>query len=122
MTARAAHWNTLQTAVRLGVKIALGTDQNPAEANGGTTATVREVEYYVKAGMTPLQALQAATSRPAEMLGMQEDIGSLEANKFADIIAVDADPTADISALRKISFVMKGGQTVRDDRQSAVLQ
>jgi len=62
------HWAVLQQAIRLGVPIALGTDQFPFEDNEGTTATVREAELYVDAGMTPLQALQAATIQPARMM------------------------------------------------------
>lgn len=109
------HWTMLQHAIRMGVNIALGTDQFPFEPNGGTTATVAEAELYVKAGMTPLQALQAATTQPARMLGIDQDVGRIAAGKYADIVAVDSDPTVDISALRTISFVMKNGVIVRDD-------
>ncbi len=109
------HWAMLQSAIRLGVPIALGTDQFPFEDNEGTTATVREAELYVDAGMTPLQALQAATIQPARMMRRDTDIGSIAVGKYADIVLVDADPTRDIRALRSIDFVMKGGQVVRDD-------
>jgi len=109
------HWAMLQSAIRLGVPIALGTDQFPFEDNEGTTATVREAELYVDAGMTPLQALQAATIQPARMMRRDADIGSIAAGKYADIVIVDTDPTRDIGALRSINFVMKGGQVVRDD-------
>jgi len=112
---RVDHLKMLQTAVKLGVNIALGTDQFPFEPNAGTTATVREAELYVEAGMTPLQALQAATLKPAIMLEMDEEVGALAPGRFADIIAVNANPVQDISALRSISFVMKGGQVVRHD-------
>ncbi len=112
----ADHWAMLQNAIKMGVKIALGTDQFPFEPNDGTTATVAEAELYVKAGMTPLQALQAATTQAAAMLAMDADVGSISAGKFADIDALDADPIKDIHALRTISFVMKDGAVVRDDR------
>jgi imidazolonepropionase-like amidohydrolase len=112
----ADHWAMLQNAIRMGVKIALGTDQFPFEPNDGTTATIAEAELYVKAGMTPLQALQSATTQAAAMLDMSADLGSISAGKFADIDALDADPTKDIHALRTLSFVMKGGVVVRDDR------
>ncbi len=112
----ADHWAMLKNAIQLGVKIALGTDQFPFEPNDGTTATVAEAELYVKAGMTPLQALQSATTQAAAMLAMQDDVGNISAGKFADIVAVDADPLTDIHALRTIHFVMKGGVVVRDDR------
>jgi imidazolonepropionase-like amidohydrolase len=109
------HWQALQTAIEEGVNVALGSDQLPSEPNDGTTATVREAEYYVEAGMTPLQALRAATIEPARMLGVEADTGSLEAGKYADIIAVTGDPSKDISALREIVFVMKDGVVYRND-------
>jgi imidazolonepropionase-like amidohydrolase len=113
----ADHWAMLQNAIRMGVKIALGTDQFPFEPNDGTTATVAEAELYVKAGMTPVQALQSATLQAARMLAMDADVGSISVGKFADIIAVSADPAKDIHALRTIDFVMKGGVVARDDRR-----
>ena len=109
------HWESLRTAIAEDVNIALGTDQLPNEPNDGTTATVREAEYYVEAGMTPLQALRAATIEPAKMLGADDEIGSLVEGKYADIVAISADPVADISALRSISMVMKGGTIYRHD-------
>jgi len=109
------HWAMLQNAIRLGVNIALGTDQFPFEPNGGTTATIAEAELYVKAGMTPLQALRTATVNSAQMIGMDKDIGTLEPGKYADVIAVSADPLKDIGALRTIGMVMKGGVVVRND-------
>jgi len=109
------HWAMLQKAIRLGVNIGLGTDQFPFEPNGGTTATVAEAELYVKAGMTPLQALQSGTTQTAKLLGIEDQVGRLTPGMAADIIAVDSDPTTDISALRTISFVMKNGRIYRDD-------
>lgn len=109
------HWQALQTAIKVGVNIAMGTDQFPFEPNGGTVASVRELELYVDAGMTPIQALRTATTDAAEMLGATRDLGSIEQGKYADIIAVTSDPTVDIRALRTIGFVMKGGQVVRND-------
>jgi imidazolonepropionase-like amidohydrolase len=109
------HWLALQTAIEEGVNIALGTDQLPAEPNDGTTATVREAQYYVEAGMTPLQALRSATIEPAKMLQASADLGSLEVGKFADIVAVDGDPGKDIRALRNIRLVMKGGTIYRNE-------
>lgn len=109
------HWEALRTAISENVNIALGTDQLPQEPNDGTTATVREAEYYVEAGMTPLQALRSATIQTARMLGAEDDIGSIEVGKYADIVAVTANPLDDISALRGINFVMKNGTVYRDD-------
>lgn len=110
-----AHWRTLQSAIKIGVKIALGTDQFPYEPNDGTTATVREAQYYVDAGMTPLNALRAATIEPATMLGAADRLGTVERGKLADLIITDADPSKDIKALRGIKLVMKGGVVYRND-------
>lgn len=111
------HWAMLQTAIKLGVNIALGSDQFPFEPNDGTVATVAEAELYAKAGMTSLQALQAATIQPARMLGIDSDVGRLKPGQYADIIALDTNPAQDISALRTISFVMKSGKVYRDDNR-----
>lgn len=109
------HWKALETAIDVGVNIALGTDMMPSKTTDGTVATVREAEYYAQAGMTPLQALRSATIETARMLNADKDIGSIETGKYADILAVDSDPLEDISALRSISLVMKGGTVYRDE-------
>ena len=113
------HWKMLQTAIEVGVNIGLGTDQMPHEPNDGTTATIREAQYYAEAGMTPLQALRAGTIETAKLLDADKDIGSIEVGKYADILAVPMDPTADIKALREIQFVMKGGKVYRNDMVTA---
>ena len=110
-----SHWTTLQNAIKLGVKIALGTDQFPYEPNDGTTATIREAQYYVEAGMTPLKALRSATIDAATMLGLQDRLGRVEPGMLADIIVTDADPSRDIKALRSIKLVMKGGTVYRNE-------
>ncbi len=106
------HFAALRMAIEEGVSIGLGTDQFPFEENDGTTATVRELEYYVEAGMTPLAALRSATVEAAGLLGVEKDIGTLEAGKYADVIAVRSDPARSVSALRDIVLVMKGGEVV----------
>ena len=110
-----SHWRALEMAIEEGVNIALGTDQLPHEPNDGTTATAREAQYYVEAGMTPLQALRSATIETARLLEAEDEIGTLEAGKYADIVAVDRDPTQDIKALRNILLVMKGGRVYRNN-------
>lgn len=111
----ADHWRALQMAIEEGVNISLGGDQQPFEPNDGTTSTVREAEYYVQAGMTPLQALQTATIQSARMLELDGQTGSLTVGKFADIVALDRNPLENISALRRLGFVMKGGRVYRND-------
>ena len=79
----------------------------------GTNA--REIELMVEYGMTPIDALRSATSGTAKVLGMDEMIGRIAEGLHADIIAVTGDPITDISALRKVSFVMKDGVVYRND-------
>ena len=109
------HWKVLQMAVEEGVNIGLGTDQLPGEPNDGTTSTVREAQYYQEAGMTDLEALRSATIETARMLRADDRIGSLEAGKYADIVAVAGNPAEDIKALRTIRLVMKGGKIYRNE-------
>jgi imidazolonepropionase-like amidohydrolase len=113
-----AHWAALQAAIRTDVNIAMGSDQFPYEPNEGTVASVREIELYRDAGMTNLQALRTATVNAARMLGAEQDLGLIAPGKYADMIALDRDPTEDIHALRTISWVMKGGEVVRDDAET----
>jgi len=65
--------------------------------------------YMVKYGLTPAQAIRAATANAADLIGRSKDVGSIEAGKYADIIAVAADPLQDVRALENVGFVMKGG-------------
>jgi imidazolonepropionase-like amidohydrolase len=92
-------------AVRAGVKMVFGTDSGvcPYEYS------VRQFAFMVKYGMTPMQAIQSATIHAADLIGKPEQFGSLRAGKFADIIAVDGDPIADIRKLEHVTFVMKEG-------------
>ncbi len=114
----ARHWQALQTAIRHGVKIGLGTDMLPGELNEGTIASYRELEFMAEAGMTPMQVLVAATKTGAEVLNASERFGTLEPGKAADIVACDGNPAADTRALRQTRFVMQGGRVVRfDDRR-----
>jgi imidazolonepropionase-like amidohydrolase len=110
-----SHFRMLRSAIKHKVKIALGTDQFPYEPNDGTTATIREAQYYVEAGMTPLQALRSATIEAATLLGIQDRAGSIEQGKLADIVITDGDPSKDIRALRGVKLVMKGGVVYRNE-------
>ena len=72
-------------------------------------------EAYRDSGMTPWQIIQAATVNGAELLDWQDRVGSIEAGKFADIVATAGDPLQDVMELEKVKFVMKGGEVVRND-------
>lgn len=117
MAAGSAHEAGVRAAVEEGVAIALGTDMLPGEPYEGTSGTVRELEYLVEvAGMSAHDALRAATTVGAEWLGAGDDIGTIEPGKLGDLIAVDGDPLSDVSSLRKLLLVVKGGAVVRDVR------
>ncbi len=88
------------------LKIAYGLDDDPDFVS-------KEFGVLVRGGMTPIEALRAATVNGAELLGRSSDIGTIEAGKYADIIAVDGDPLADITAMEKVVFVMKGGEVYK---------
>jgi imidazolonepropionase-like amidohydrolase len=107
------HAKTFKRAMDAGVKIAFGTD---AGGFDWKIDPAKEFALMVKYGMTPAQALRSANMNAAELLGMQDQIGSLEAGKFADIVAVPGDPMADITQLEKINFVMKGGEVYKSPR------
>ena len=97
-------------AVKKGARISFGTD---AGGFAWTENQAKEFSYMVKYGMTPMQAIQSATSVAAALLDQQENLGSIGAGKYADIIAVDGDPLSDITELERVKFVMKGGEVMR---------
>lgn len=100
-------------AIKKGVKIALGTDAGGFDWKQLNQA--REFGYYVQYGMTPMQAIRAGTAVPAELLGWSDKLGTIEAGKWADIVAVSGDPLKDISELEKVKFVMKGGAVYKNE-------
>jgi imidazolonepropionase-like amidohydrolase len=100
------HEDTFRRALKAGVKIAFGTD---AGGFDWKIDPAKEFPIMVKYGMTPAQALHSANMSAAELLGMQDKIGSVEAGKYADVVAVPGDPMADVQQLEKVNFVMKGG-------------
>jgi len=93
-------------ALRAGVKMSFGTDAGVCPYG----VAARQFAFMVKYGMTPMQAIQSATSSAADLLGKADFLGSLKPGKYADVIAVDGDPLADIRALERVSFVMKEGK------------
>ena len=96
-------------AVKAGVKLAFGTDAGvyPHGLNA------RQFKYMVQWGMTPMQAIQAATTVSAEMLGWSKDVGALSPGHYADMIAVNGDPATDVTVLEHVAHVMKGGDVVK---------
>src|SRR5437588_353875 len=107
------HADIFRKAVNAGVKIAFGTDVGGFD--WGINPAI-EFRLMVKYGMTPLQAVRSATTTAAELLGMQNDLGSIAPGKYADVVAVKGDPLGDISLLQKIDFVMKGGEVYKSPR------
>ena len=88
------------------LKIAYGLDDDPDFVS-------KEFDALVRGGMTPIEALKAATINGAELIGRSKDIGSIEPGKYADIVAVDGDPLTDIIVMEKVMFVMKGGEVYK---------
>ena len=102
-------------AAQAGVKIAYGTDAGvyPHGWNG------KQFAVMVRYGLTPMQAIQAATQSAAELLGWTDKVGTVSKGKYADIIAVDGDPVKDITELERVTFVMKGGVVYKDGHAKA---
>ncbi len=103
--------NNAKKAFQAGVKIALGTDA--AVYPHGLNA--HEFEVYTRLGMTPLQAIQSSVINGADLLGWSDKVGTIEPGKWADIVAVDGDPLADIRTLQHVRFVMKGGTVYKNE-------
>jgi len=104
------HADTFQRALKAGVKIAFGTD---AGGFDWKVNPAKEFSSLVKFGMTPAQAIRSATATAAELLEVNDSLGTVEAGKLADIVAVPGDPLSDVSLMEKVDFVMKGGALVK---------
>jgi imidazolonepropionase-like amidohydrolase len=98
--------DNFRKAVAAGVKMSFGTDAGVCPY--GTAG--KQFAFMVQYGMTPMQAIQSATSSAADLLGHSGEIGSIKPGKYADIIAVSGDPLADIHELENVRFVMKDGK------------
>src|SRR4030088_230377 len=105
-------------AVRAGVKMAFGTDAGVCAY--GTSG--KQFAFMVKYGMTPMQAIQSATSNAADLLGHANELGSIKVGKYADLIAVSGDPLKDISLLERVEFVMKDGKVYKSAGAAACAQ
>ncbi len=104
---------TFTKAYKAGVRIMFGTDTG-VSAHGDNA---KEFRYMVEAGMPAMEAIKAATSVPARFMEVSDRMGSVEAGKFADLVAVTGDPLADVGALERVRFVMKEGKVYKDLRQ-----
>jgi imidazolonepropionase-like amidohydrolase len=106
-------------AATKGMKIMMGSGVDGSTYPHGSQAL--DFEMLVRyGGLTPARAIQAGTVVNAEVLGWQNQIGTIDKGKFADLIAVAGDPLADITALQRVAFVMKGGRIIRNDLVTAV--
>ncbi len=103
---------TLRRAIKLHVRIAMGSDA----VFTGFGENTAELGWFVKAGMTPAQALHSATAVGAELLGKDKELGTIAPGAYADLVAIDGDPVKDIEAVRRVRWVMKGGVVVVDKR------
>src|SRR2546429_2267909 len=106
------HEVSFRKALKAGVKIAFGTDM------GGipwSEPIAQEFPRMVEFGMTPMQAIQSATSRATELLEMKGQLGVIAPGAYADVVAVSGDPLADIKILENVSFVMKNGQVFKNE-------
>jgi len=106
----AAH-HAFQVALKAGVKIAFGTDVGVFPH--GTQA--KEFALYTRLGMTPMQAIQSATTKAADLMGWNGHVGEVSPGAYADLIAVTGDPLRDITELERVRWVMKGGAVVKDE-------
>jgi imidazolonepropionase-like amidohydrolase len=102
---------SFRKALAAGVKVAFGSGVGPFPHGTQT----KEFDYLVKFGMTPAQAIRSATSEAALLMGWQDRVGSVQAGKFADLVAVAGDPIADITELERVQFVMKDGHVFKNE-------
>jgi imidazolonepropionase-like amidohydrolase len=117
-TVRELQKASFQRAMKAGVKIAFAVNASGAHGKQpGPYHGEEAVEFatMVEYGMTPLQAIRAATSVASENIGWGDRVGSIEKGKYADFVAVAGNPANDVTELERIKFVMKGGQVVRND-------
>ena len=113
------HLASIQRAIRAGVTLLNGTDYPPGDLVDGVPVAVHELLLMAGAGLSPLQALQSVSVNAAALLGIGAHVGQVRPGYAADLIAVGANPLADITALRDISLVVQAGRVIRDSRAAA---
>ncbi len=103
--------DNFRKAFKAGVRMAFGSDGGvyPHGDNG------KQFHYMVEYGMTPMQAIQAATVHAAELIGWPDTVGAIAPGRFADIIAIDGNPLDEVELLEDVAFVMKGGKVFKQD-------
>ncbi|MGA7794865.1 MAG: amidohydrolase family protein [Candidatus Acidiferrales bacterium] len=107
------NFETAKKAFQAGARMVVGSDA----VYNGWGLNMRELDWFVKMGMTPAQALKAATTEPAAMLGMENSLGAVAPGYYADIVAVEGDPLVDITAVSRrenVRWVMKAGRVLVD--------
>ncbi len=112
------HRQNFRKAVQAGVKLSFGTDLGVCPY--GTSP--KQFAFMVKYGMTPMQAIQSATTNAADLLGHSKELGSIKPGKYADLVAVSGDPLSDIRVLENVEFVMKDGKVYKQAGAAACTQ
>ncbi|MGH7666748.1 MAG: amidohydrolase family protein [Candidatus Dormibacteria bacterium] len=107
------HLESIRRAIRAGVTLVNGTDYPPGSAMDGTVVAVREAEFLVEAGLTPVEALRASSTSAAELIHRAGEVGRVAEGMVADVIAVEGDPTEDLAALHNVRMVIHRGNVVR---------
>ena len=112
------HRQNFRKAVQAGVKMSFGTDLGVCPYG----SSPKQFAFMVKYGMTPMQAIQSATTNAADLLGHSKELGSIKPGKYADIVAVSGDPLADIRVLENVEFIMKDGKVYKEGGAPACTQ
>ncbi len=108
------HLESIRTAVKAGLNIAMGTDIPPGDVNDGVNASIREIEFLADAGLSNLDAMRAATINAARLCRADQKIGAVQEGFMADLIAVPGDPIEDLHNMRNIVFIIKDGVVIKN--------
>ncbi|MFI5420144.1 MAG: amidohydrolase family protein [Nitrososphaerales archaeon] len=108
------HMESARIAHRQGVQLLNGVDMPPGDICDGINVAVREMQFLIEAGLTPIEAIQASTIRGAELCGLGSKVGLIKENYLADLIAVQGNPLVDIRSMEEILFVLKDGEVIKN--------